>query len=84
MQNSNKIPKCHHCQSDMATAKIVEKNMGLQVLGLIIALAGFCLLFIIPIGTLVGLLFLIGGARMGYKKSPGWKCPGCGYSFTTK
>lgn len=66
----------------MKSEKIVDKNIGMQLVGLLAFLLGLGLLFIFPIGSIVGLILMVAGGRAGYSKKNGWKCPVCKYSFT--
>lgn len=77
-------PHCIHCSAPMGHALITDKNMTLQLLGVILFVFGVLLLFLFPIGTLIGIPLIIIAARIGYKKRSGWKCPRCGYFFEVK
>jgi len=65
----------------MSKAKKTEKSLALQLLGVLLFLIGIALLFLFPIGTIAGLILMIGAARLGYKKLKVWKCDRCGYFF---
>lgn len=73
--------ECKQCGGTMNRTKHVESDRGLQAFGCAIFVVGLVLLFVFPIGTIVGLAMIIGAARMGYKKRKVWKCAGCGYFF---
>lgn len=65
----------------MSKAKKTETSLALQLLGVVLFLVGIGLLFLFPIGTVAGLILMIGAARLGYKKLKVWKCGQCGYFF---
>lgn len=73
--------KCVQCGGPMEKTKKVENSLALQLLGVIIFLVGVALLFVFPLGTLAGLILMIGSARLGYSKKNIWKCSNCGYFF---
>ena len=73
--------KCQQCGGEMKKTKKAERNMALQLLGVVLFLIGIGLLFVIPIGTIVGLILMIASARLGYSKKKVWKCGNCGYFF---
>ena len=75
------IAKCPHCQSEMYKDTKTNRSMILQLLGVIVFVIGFCLLFVFPIGTIVGLLLMCISLNMGYSKSKIMKCRCCGYFF---
>ena len=58
-----------------------DRNLALQLLGVILFLIGLVLLFLFPVGTVAGLILMIGAARLGYKKVKIWKCAQCSYFF---
>lgn len=71
---------CKHCvQGTMKKRKIGRHNISLQVLGVVVFIVGVCLLFLFPIGTVIGLLLMIAAARMGYSKKKVWLCDQCGH-----
>jgi hypothetical protein len=49
-------------------------------MSLCIALLGLVLLFVFPIGTLVGIVLIIVAIKIGSGKKV-WKCKDCGYFF---
>lgn len=65
----------------MSKTKKTETSLALQLLGVVLFLVGVGLLFLFPIGTVAGLILMIGAARLGYKKLKVWKCDQCGYFF---
>jgi hypothetical protein len=65
----------------MEKTKKVEKNLGLQLFGVLMCLVGFGLLFLVPVGTVAGVILIIAASQVGYKKVKIWKCEHCGYFF---
>jgi len=55
--------------------------MALQLLGVVLFLAGIGMMFFFPFGTIVGLLVLVVAARLGYSKKKVWLCGECGYFY---
>jgi len=84
MNDTTNNPKCQHCSTEMEYGKHVDKNMTLQVLGILIFIIGLCALVVVPIGTIIGLVLMIIAARLGYSKKAGWKCPNCKYFYEAK
>jgi len=74
---------CKQCGSSMSQTTQSKSNILLQVLAVPIFLLGVFLLFLVPIGTLFGLLIIYGSAKLGYKKTKICKCNHCGYFFET-
>ena len=58
-----------------------NSDRGVQALGCAVFIIGIALLFLFPIGTIIGICLIIFAGRMGYKKSKVWKCPQCDYFF---
>jgi hypothetical protein len=78
---SYSVPSCQQCSSPMKKTEKVDKSIALQVAGILVFLIGLALLFAFPIGTVFGVLLMIGAARMGSKKVKIWKCTRCSYFF---
>jgi hypothetical protein len=73
---------CQQCGCKMKLRKIAKSDLGLQMLGLLLAIVGVAIaIFLFPVGILIFLLLLIPAGRMGYKKRKGWHCANCGYFF---
>ncbi|WP_045860339.1 hypothetical protein [Teredinibacter purpureus] len=72
---------CEKCGTEMNKTSRSEHNYGLQVLGVILFIVGVICLFIVPIGTIIGVILMILSARLGFKKSKVWLCNNCGYFF---
>ena len=73
--------KCQQCGTMMSKTTKADRNLGLQLLGVILFLVGLGLLFVFPLGTIAGIILMIGAARLGYSKKKVWKCGNCGYFF---
>lgn len=72
---------CQQCGGTMKTTKRTEKNLGLQLLGVLLFLVGLSLLLFFPLGTIAGIFIVIGSARLGRSKKNIWRCQNCGYFF---
>lgn len=72
---------CKQCSSAMKQTTRVQKDYGMQLVGVVLFIIGVVLLFVFPIGTLLGVILMIGAARLGYSKKPVWLCHSCGYFF---
>jgi len=86
--NQNKIVddnkdelKCQKCGGSMHKTNKINSSISIQIAGLILFIVGIILLFVFPIGTLVGIVIMILSAKMGYKRIKVWKCKNCGYFF---
>jgi Fe2+ transport system protein B len=73
--------KCQQCGSQMKKTTKADKSLTLQLLGVVLFLFGIWLLFYFPIGTIFGVILMLGSLRLGYSKKKVWKCPKCGYFF---
>ena len=73
--------KCQQCGSEMKKTKKVNRDMAMQVVGVLVFLFGLCLLFFFPIGTIAGLVLMVAAGRLGYSKKKVWLCGNCGYFF---
>lgn len=72
---------CQQCGNPMERTELVEQSRGVQAVGLLLFVLGAALLFAFPLGTIVGVLVMIGAWRMGYARKPVWKCPNCSFYF---
>jgi DNA-directed RNA polymerase subunit RPC12/RpoP len=72
---------CRRCGFKMQKKKKTETKTGLKWLGVVIFFIGLILLFLFPIGTVVGIFLMAGTSRLGYNKKKIWLCPNCGYFF---
>lgn len=73
--------ECKQCGGEMKKRKKNEHNLAAQLFGVIVFIIGLCLLFVFPIGTVIGLIMMLAAARMGFKQRKIWKCINCGYFF---
>jgi uncharacterized protein YqhQ len=73
--------KCQQCGSQMEKTTKADKRFALQILGVALFLFGIALLFVFPIGTILGVALMIGSLGLGYSKKKIWKCSSCGYFF---
>ena len=65
----------------MKKTRRAESSLALQLVGVLVFILGVALLFVIPIGTIVGLILMLSSLRLGYKREKVWKCSDCGYYF---
>lgn len=74
--------KCQQCGGEMIKTKRVEKNLGLQVLGVLLFLVGLVLCFTFGVlGVIAGVILMIASARLGYQQKKVWQCRACGYFY---
>lgn len=76
-----KTLECKQCGGVMKKKVISTGNFKGILLALIVLIIGVALLFIFPIGTIIGLLLIIVALGMGGKRRKVWKCKNCGYIF---
>lgn len=75
--------ECKQCGGEMRKGKKYESSMALQLVGVLLFFIGVALCFFWPIGTVIGVIFMISSLGLGHKKRKGWVCKGCGYFFET-
>lgn len=73
--------ECKQCSTPMKKTKKNEHNIGLQLFGVVLFIIGLALLFVVPIGTVIGIFLMLGASTMGFKRRKIWKCGECGYFF---
>ena len=73
--------KCNHCHSLMRKTTKAERDMVLQLLAVLLFLGGAIMLFVVPVGTVFGIILMLTSLFLGYKKIKVWKCPNCGHFF---
>lgn len=78
-----KTPVCVHCQTPMKRGTKTQKSMGLQLLGVLVFIIAIPVLFLFPVGTVIGVIMMLVALNLGYSKAKGWKCGACGYFFQT-
>lgn len=83
IEGSRKVLECKQCGGTMRRGKKIYNNLSAQAGGCVIAIIGICLLFFFPLGTIIGILLIICGGGIGYRRIKGWKCQDCGYFFET-
>jgi len=73
---------CQQCGSEMRKTKKAERNMALQLLGVLLFFVGVAICFVVPpIGVVIGIIVMVVAAQLGYSKKKVWKCGNCGYFF---
>jgi len=78
-----KTMACEKCTDGlMVKTTNAEHNRGMQIFGIAVFLLGLGLLFLFPIGTIIGIFVMLAATRMGYSKKKVWKCKQCGYFFS--
>jgi len=73
--------RCKQCGSEMEQTHKVDRNIAVQLLGVLVFIIGVALLPLFPIGTILGFSLILFSLKMGYKKKRILECPSCGYSF---
>lgn len=74
-QVNPKKPNCKLCGSEMYKSK-ESKSQGM---GCLLAVIAIFLLFIFPIGTMIGVLLIIYSLYLGSRQRGLWVCKNCGY-----
>lgn len=72
---------CKQCNHTMVKATKVEASFLMQIVCLFVFMTGASLLLVVPLGTVLGIVLMIGALSVGYKKINVWKCKHCGYYF---
>lgn len=71
--------ECAQCgHGPMRKTTHVDRNLGLQALGIVLFIGGVLLLGAGPIGIVAGVALMVGSARLGYRRRKVWLCPHCG------
>jgi len=73
--------KCKQCNGEMRKATHTKQSRALQVIGLLLFLLGLPLLFLFPVGSFFGVMFMALGLTLGVKRTKVWKCKQCGWFF---
>ena len=71
--------KCEKCGGKMLKSR--KYSSGSSLVAIILILIGFPLLFLFPIGTLIGVVFIGFGIEKGAQPRFFWVCQDCGYKF---
>lgn len=75
---------CQQCGGEMhKTARSVH-NRPAQVFAILIFAIGFGLLFVPPLGTVAGLIIMIGASGIGYRREKIWLCKSCEHYIPRK
>ena len=72
---------CKHCGGRMEKTVLARENTGMVALALTLAIIGIGLLFVFPIGTIIGVIILIAAPKIADRSKKVWKCESCGYFF---
>jgi predicted membrane protein len=74
-------PYCRQCDTEMEKSTEAERNMALRVLSVLLFLGSVLLIYVVPIGIVVGILLMLISLFFGFRKRKIWKCPNCGHYF---
>lgn len=74
-------PPCPQCDTEMEKSSEAERSMALRALSALLFLGSILLIFIVPIGIVVGIPLMLISLFFGFRKRKIWKCPNCGYYF---
>jgi len=77
----NENVTCKQCGSVMRRTVRGEHNFAVQLLAIALCIVGVLLLFVVPVGTIIGIFIVLASFRMGYKRRKVWACGKCGYFF---
>lgn len=74
---------CQQCGSSasMKRKTISSGNIRALFFGLLSIGIGIALLFVFPIGTIIGVFFIFYGLTRGGTRKKVWKCGDCGHFF---
>lgn len=72
---------CKQCGNPMHRTVRGEHSWAVQLLAVALFIFGFALLFVVPIGTIIGIFLMLASLGMGYKRRKVWACRKCGYFF---
>lgn len=72
---------CTHCGGPMTATTKTESSAALQVAGVLVFLIGLGLLWVFPIGTIFGIVLMIGACKMGSTKRRIRRCGRCGHFY---
>ncbi len=77
---NKKSPICKLCGGEMKKSS-ESKSTGI---GCLLIIVGIILLFIFPIGTIIGVLLILWGLHHGSKRRGLWVCKKCGHQVERK
>lgn len=72
---------CKQCGNGMRRTVRGEHSCAVQLLAVAVFFFGVALLFVFPIGTIIGIFLMLASLGMGYKRRKVWLCDKCGYFF---
>lgn len=72
---------CKQCGCAMRKEVRGEHSCAVQLLAVAVFIIGLVLLFVVPIGTIIGIVLMLASLGMGYKRRKVWACRNCGYFF---
>jgi len=72
--------QCEKCGGEMKKSRKATSTGA----GCFCLLIGFLLLFLFPLGTILGIILLIVGVIYGSQQQGLWVCKNCGYQFERK
>ena len=81
MSTTTEAIACPHCGGPMIKATKTDKSAALQVLGVLVFLVGLGLLWAFPVGTIFGIVLMIGACKMGHSTRRIRKCQQCGHFY---
>ena len=61
----------------MKRKKISQHGCGGQLAGVVVFLIGLVLLFLVPVGTVIGAILILLSLSMGYSTKKVWQCKSC-------
>ncbi len=68
---------CRKCSGEMQRA--AEASGGVPFGAVALVLVGVPLLFVVPAGTVIGILLIVTGLVLGYPRKKVWRCQACGF-----
>ena len=65
----------------MEETVLANEHTGVTAAAFILAILGVILLFVFPIGTIIGVVLLIAAPKIANRPKNVWRCTSCGYFF---
>lgn len=75
------VLECKQCGGAMTKTSKADRNMALQLVGVLVFIVGFVLVWFPPLGTIAGIILMLVSLRLGYSKRKVWRCHDCDYFF---
>jgi len=75
------VLKCQQRGGEMTKTTRANESTGMTVLAVILAIVGIGLLFMFPIGSIIGVILLIAAPKIANRATSVWACNSCGYFF---